>query len=225
MSNARGLLEKKLTYGRDLSRDAYFVAVGTKLNTASFTDMVPLGVLERKGVKCAADLGCGAGQFLIEFVKGAPDRRGVGVDLAPEAIAEARAKAEAAGVGDRVAFHVGDAFDNDLLARTCAEVEVFFSFAMEHEGLRDGESAVLAHIDGMASRFPGRRYLLGEPMLRMSPADGLFYWLHMLSLQGIPRDMAGWSGLLARLKNGRLAEVFVPDHRLWCAFFDIEFAR
>jgi hypothetical protein len=94
---------------------------------------------------------------------------------------------------------------------------------MEHEGLRDGEGAVLAHIDNMAERFPGKRYLLGEPMLHMSAADGIFYWIHVLSLQGIPRNVPGWCELLGKLKRAKLAEVFVADHRQWCGYFDIEF--
>jgi SAM-dependent methyltransferase len=225
MMRSRELLERKIEYGREVTRDAYHVAVGTKLNTASFMDMIPLAILDRKGVRTVADLGCGAGQFLIEWVKGGPERRGVGVDLEPEAIEAARKSAAEQGVGSRLVFHVGNAFDNAALATTLKDVDVIFSFAMEHEGLRNGEEAVLAHIDDMASRFPGKRYLLGEPMLHMSAADGLFYWIHVLSLQGIPRNVPGWCNLLGKLKRAKLAEVFIPDHRQWCAYFDIEFAR
>jgi SAM-dependent methyltransferase len=186
-------------------------------------DMVPLAVLAKKGARKVADLGCGAGQFLIEWVKGGSERSGVGVDIAPEAIEEARQAAREHGVGDRLAFNVGDAFDNEAIYKTCHDVDVFFSFAMEHEGLRDGEVAVLGHIDAMAQRFPGKRYLLGEPMLHMSVADGMFYWLHVLSLQGIPRNVPGWCDLLGKLQRARLHEVFIADHRQWCGYFDIEF--
>jgi SAM-dependent methyltransferase len=225
MTQSRSMLEKKLVYGREVTRDSYYVAVGTKLNTASFMDMVPLAVLAKKGVRKIADLGCGAGQLLIEWVKGGAERSGVGVDLAPEAIEAARKAAADQGVGDRLAFHVGDAFDNDGLEKPCRDVDVIFSFAMEHEGLRDGEAAVLAHIDEMAARFPGKRYLLGEPMLHMSVADGMFYWLHVLSMQGIPRNVPGWCDLLGKLSRAKLQEVFVPDHRQWCAYFDIAFPK
>jgi SAM-dependent methyltransferase len=225
MTQARQLIEKKITYGHEVTRDSYYVAVGTKLNTASFMDQVPLAVLAKKGAKKLADLGCGAGQLLIEWVKGGADRAGVGVDLAPEAIEAAKLAAREQGVAERVSFHVGDAFDNDVIAKHCADVDVIFSFAMEHEGLRDGEVAVLGHIDAMAKRFPGKRYLLGEPMLHMSVADGMFYWLHVLSLQGLPRNVPGWCDLLGKLQLAKLHEVFVPDHRQWCAYFDIEFPK
>lgn len=59
------------------------------------------------------DLGCGDGRIVIAAAKqfGA---RGVGVDLDPARIAEARANARAAGVADKVSFRVQDLFDTDL---------------------------------------------------------------------------------------------------------------
>jgi 2-polyprenyl-3-methyl-5-hydroxy-6-metoxy-1,4-benzoquinol methylase len=54
------------------------------------------------------DLGCGDGRIVIEAAKlGA---RGVGVDLDPQRIREARANARATGVADAVEFRVGDLF-------------------------------------------------------------------------------------------------------------------
>ena len=59
------------------------------------------------------DLGCGDGRMVIAAAKkfGA---RGVGVDLDPARIKEARANARKAGVEQLVSFHVGDMFETDL---------------------------------------------------------------------------------------------------------------
>lgn len=58
------------------------------------------------------DLGCGDGRILIAASqRGA---RGVGIDLDPERIAEARRQAEATGIADRVALHHEDFFVSDL---------------------------------------------------------------------------------------------------------------
>jgi SAM-dependent methyltransferase len=59
------------------------------------------------------DLGCGDGRMVIAAAKrfGA---RGVGVDLDPARIREARANARAAGVEELVTFHVGDLFETDI---------------------------------------------------------------------------------------------------------------
>ncbi|HEY4541776.1 MAG TPA: methyltransferase domain-containing protein [Noviherbaspirillum sp.] len=59
------------------------------------------------------DLGSGDGRIVITAAKeyGA---RGVGIDLNPERIAEARANAKEAGVADRVEFRNQDLFKTDL---------------------------------------------------------------------------------------------------------------
>jgi len=59
------------------------------------------------------DLGSGDGRIVITAAKryGA---RGIGVDIDPERIADARANAETAGVSDRVKFVEGDLFEMDF---------------------------------------------------------------------------------------------------------------
>jgi ubiquinone/menaquinone biosynthesis C-methylase UbiE len=56
------------------------------------------------------DLGCGDGKIVIAAARqyGA---RGVGIDIDPQRIREAKEKARAAGVTDRVRFVLGDIFD------------------------------------------------------------------------------------------------------------------
>ena len=59
------------------------------------------------------DLGCGDGKIVIAAARqyGA---RGVGVDIDPQRIADAKANAEKAGVSDKVTFILGDIFDPNL---------------------------------------------------------------------------------------------------------------
>jgi SAM-dependent methyltransferase len=62
------------------------------------------------------DLGCGDGRIVVEAAKlGA---RGVGVDLDPQRIHEARANARAAGVEAAVELRVGDLFATDVRPAT-----------------------------------------------------------------------------------------------------------
>jgi SAM-dependent methyltransferase len=62
------------------------------------------------------DLGCGDGRIVIEAAKlGA---RGVGVDLDPDRISEARANARATGVEERVTFVEADLFGVDVSPAT-----------------------------------------------------------------------------------------------------------
>jgi SAM-dependent methyltransferase len=63
------------------------------------------------------DLGCGDGRIVIEAARryGA---RGVGIDIDPERIAEARANARKARVEGRTAFRVADLFESDFSPAT-----------------------------------------------------------------------------------------------------------
>ncbi len=63
------------------------------------------------------DLGCGDGRMVIAAAKKF-GTRGVGVDLDPRRIREARANAKAAGVEDLVKFEVGDLFKTDISEAT-----------------------------------------------------------------------------------------------------------
>ena len=63
------------------------------------------------------DLGCGDGRIVIAAAR---DRgaRGVGIDIDPQRISEARANAVKAGVADRVAFQQADLFTSDISEAT-----------------------------------------------------------------------------------------------------------
>jgi len=63
------------------------------------------------------DLGCGDGRIVITAAR---DRgaRGVGIDIDPRRIAEAKENAEKAGVSNRVQFLVADLFESDFSRAT-----------------------------------------------------------------------------------------------------------
>lgn len=63
------------------------------------------------------DLGSGDGRILIAAAREA-GARGVGIEINPERVAEARKKAAEAGVGGRVEFRVGDVFETGLREAT-----------------------------------------------------------------------------------------------------------
>jgi SAM-dependent methyltransferase len=60
------------------------------------------------------DLGCGDGRIVIAAVKDFGAKRGVGVDIDPQRIREARENAQAAKVADRVKIVEGDLFTMDF---------------------------------------------------------------------------------------------------------------
>ena len=60
------------------------------------------------------DLGCGEGTSAMAIARAYPNVEVVGIDLDHASVLAARAAAEAAELGDRVTFHLGDAADEQL---------------------------------------------------------------------------------------------------------------
>jgi hypothetical protein len=81
----------------------------------------------------------------------------------------------------------------------------------------------LAESTGVKEIFPGKQYLMGEPMLHMTQADGNFYWIHSLSMQGFPRNIPGWYETLKKLKRAVLEEYYIADHGRFGGYFRMRF--
>ena len=222
MHQAGKLLDGTLKYGKDISRDGFYVSTASNDISSAIFDNVPHSLAERFGAKTMLDIGCGAARFLIDFVKRSPKHRGIGIDNYPPSIEEARAAVARAGLSDRIELHVAEAADMGGWAKKCQHADMLFAFGIQHEILRDGEQAVLDHIDQLAAAFPGKRFLVGEPLERWRDEPG-FYWMHILSGQGIPRSIDGWVPLFKRLKRARLDGVYAPDHEKGAGYFSILF--
>jgi ubiquinone/menaquinone biosynthesis C-methylase UbiE len=84
--------------------------------------MLKLGGVRRDDV--VYDLGCGDGRIVITAAReiGA---RGVGIDIDPERIKEARENARKAGVGRRVEFRNADLFESDIREATVVMLYLF----------------------------------------------------------------------------------------------------
>lgn len=119
------------------------------------------------------DLGCGDGRMVIAAAK-QYGTRGVGVDLDPARIREARANAKAAGVDNLVTFRVGDMFETDLREATVVMLYLLPElnrrlkpklFAELPPGAR-----VVSHDFDMGKEWPPDRSVnLG--------ADGIYMWV------------------------------------------------
>ncbi len=79
------------------------------------TQMLKLAEVTRNDI--VYDLGCGDGRFVVTAARqfGA---RGVGIDIDPDRISEARELAQRTGADDRVRFVEGDLFEADISEAT-----------------------------------------------------------------------------------------------------------
>jgi SAM-dependent methyltransferase len=225
MADAGKMMTGELVYGETIKRGALDVSLGSTTVTRAILDEVPFRIAERKGAKTLADLGCGTGALLINWAHRNPSYAGVGVDIAPEAIDAANAAAREAGVSDRIKFVCADGGDMRAVQPACKDVDMIFSFALEHELLARGDQFVLDRLDHLGELFPGKPYLVGEPQLNMTQQDGQFYWVHVLSHQGFPKNVPGWCEFFKRLRNGTLERVYLPEHGRIGMYFELTLGK
>jgi SAM-dependent methyltransferase len=118
------------------------------------------------------DLGCGDGRIVVMAAQkfGA---RGVGVDIDPRRIADARANAAKAGVEGRVEFRIGDLFEADIREATVVtlyllpDVNLRLKPRLLHD-LKPG-TRVVSHDFSMGEDWPPERTLrLGN--------DTVYFW-------------------------------------------------
>jgi len=126
-----------------------------------------------KATDVVYDLGCGDGRMVISAAKQF-GTRGVGVDLDPARIKEARANAKAQGVEQLVTFRVGDMFETDLREATVVMLYLLPELNRRLKPklfaeLRPG-ARVVSHDFDMGKEWPPDRSVnLG--------ADGIYMWV------------------------------------------------
>lgn len=119
------------------------------------------------------DLGCGDGRMVIAAAKKF-GTRGVGIDLDPARIKEARANAKAQGVDELVTFRVADLFETDLREATVVMLYLLPELNRRLKPklfaeLRPG-ARVVSHDFDMGRDWPADRYVkLGQ--------DGIYMWV------------------------------------------------
>ncbi len=202
-------LRNQKRYGVDFVRPGDLLAKGSYYTGKGNYAWV-VTELKRLGVRCVADLGCGLGDVLVGFCKLDPQLRGVGVDIAPGALKEARARAEAEGLADRIRLVEGDVTRPETFAPLMQDVGAFHGLMVFHEFLRDGEDALVDLFRRMKALFSGRYLIVGE-FDRLSDQEfqemplpdrihPLFYQyvIHPLTWQGLPMEKERWLRLFDR---------------------------
>lgn len=190
-----------------VARSTKHTAWGTALATCAYTIPEVFNVLKKHGARCILDLGCGAGDFLIQFLRLDGTHRAHGVDMCAEALAVAEKTAANFGVQDRVRFHpceVGRAA-LPLSPADEREVDVVTAMYMIHELGREGREAVVRTLRELGTQFKGKNLLLLEVEAVEPAAPGSappphfgrldYRLIHELSSQGLPRSQAEWHSI------------------------------
>lgn len=192
-----------------LRRSTRHAAAGTAFSTCAFTIPDVFTAMRDTRGKVCLDLGCGTGDFLLQWVLQSPDARGVGVDMSANALRQARETASRWGVADRLSFHEAAVGPGPLAVPHGAldGVEMVTSMYMLHEFGRDGREAIVDVVRALKVQLPGRHLLALEveacdpqefamqtpPPVHFGRLD--YRLIHQLSGQGLPRSQEDWHGI------------------------------
>jgi SAM-dependent methyltransferase len=188
--NLEDLLTGKMTYGTDVVRFSDFVAKGSTAITRYLPFPAAMKLLQKHGYRSVMDMGCGDGAFLF-FIESAIEH-GIGIDLAPIAIASATEKARNRKLDSKLSFHTADIFEllryPELLHFQTELISLMFVL---HEFLYSGEHRVISLLNQIKDGFPKAHILICELCesdvedLRKNPTAICEHHLyHRLSQQG-----------------------------------------
>jgi SAM-dependent methyltransferase len=209
--NLGPLLRKEIDlYDPRLDRSGRLVASGSGYALLG-SGTVPwiLKLIQKIGGSYVLDIGCGAGDFLIQLALRWPDGAGAGIDMNADAITQAAANAERAGVSDRLTFHHAKLGVEPMsLPREFLErVDTLTAMYLLHEFAgRGGVGAITAALSRLCQEFPGRKLLMLEgeradpaamfaaPPRTLAQLD--YSFIHPLSRQGPLRTAAEWEDII-----------------------------
>jgi len=116
-----------------------------------------------------ADLGCGSGERLMQIVRRYPAVRGLGLDIAPAALAAARTDRDRAGLTSRIDFVEADVrVATDMPA--FADVDLLTCFMMGHDFWPREQCVTI--LSRLRRQFPKvRKFLLGDATRTVGTPD------------------------------------------------------
>jgi SAM-dependent methyltransferase len=191
------MLRKERTYGVDVARRADLVAKGSGEMGSLLYFPLAVDAIRRQGYRHVLDLGCGDGSFLREACRQIPGLRGYGIDLSPEAIADAERLSREAGLSSRLQFLAHDITTVERTPDLFRNVDVATTFFVLHEVLYRGMETLISFLQGFRQAFPAVPLMVfevdrltKEEMRRRAPGMAIPYLLeHDLTHQKpIARD-------------------------------------
>ncbi|CCP04481.1 Multifunctional cyclase-dehydratase-3-O-methyl transferase tcmN [Erwinia amylovora Ea644] len=196
------LISGKSIYGTDVLRNGRALGIHCATLFQSYHTDTVLQALSDKSSSHILDLGCGAGQFLIDACLRDPSLTGVGLDISAPAIEEANELCIKYNLTNRLTFVVGDAFQPNSWSEECRKADVICAVGVIHEHFRDGEQAVINILNIYAKSMKNKckRFILGEPEIRydLEKNDCDLYLVHIFTAQGFPRYREEWMEIIEK---------------------------
>lgn len=143
-------------------RDSARIAMGSGEADRAMLQPVEAEILDGVPFTTVADLGCGDATRLIRLCAADEERRGVGIDVSPQACELAGRRAAEAGVGDRIDIVCGDVLS--VGDRVPANVDLVTCFLMLHDlfAIAGGPAEAMR---ALRRCFPhARHFLIGDTL-------------------------------------------------------------
>ena len=209
------LLRKEIEYGKDVTRRSEFVAQGSGQIESWLYFPMGIDIISKNGFKRVLDLGCGDATFLISLCNSSDTVTGYGVDISPEAIADAHQKLEKAHLQGRVHLFTEDIFKLERIADSLQGVDAATAFFVLHEFLFTDGDRVVRFLRNFRELFPGVPLILFEAIrptpeeMRKRPGAAIQYFLfHDLSKQK-PVSREDWKELFSQAGFNSISERYL----------------
>ena len=201
------VLKQKISLScQALARSTKHAAAGAAHLTAPFTIPDVFEVIKDSSANTCLDLGCGTGDFLLQWVLQSESHTGIGIDMSSEALEQATETAGRWGVQDRLHFYEAEIGPEpiEIEDSILKDVDFVTSMYMLHEFGRGGRQAIIDVISALRKKLPGR-HLLAVEVEEVDPKEFAehtspnshfgrldYRIIHQLSGQGLPRSQSEW---------------------------------
>jgi SAM-dependent methyltransferase len=156
------IIRKEKEYGKNIFRKGEFVGRGS----AELAELLPFpyakDMLKRHHLFKIVDMGCGSGDFLINFCIENKEFSGVGIDISPEVISFAERLASSREINGRVSFQIGDIKAIEKFKELIEEGDVLSFMFVLHEFLTREDNEVVRMLTHMKNVYPTKHILITE---------------------------------------------------------------
>jgi len=213
--NLEALLRREKVYGVDVHRRSEFVARGSGAIGQMLAFPMLADTIRRRRFQRILDLGCGDAAFLADLCRREPGICGVGLDVAPTAIALGRQRVTEQGLDGRIDLRVGDIFDLPALRSELPAIDAATSVYVLHEF----QDRIVDVLRQFRAAFPGTPLLVCEVIrhtteeLRRRPGNiSEIQLFHELSNQRL-LTRAEWRERFAQAGFDRIDEDYLAPVR------------
>ena len=155
------LLMDRKRFGRDVRRLGDYIARGSGRLGRQLPFPVMKHLVEKHGSRRVLDLGAGNVEFLELLCEGT-DIRCRGVEIDPDAVAEARRQLDGSPVGDRIEILEGDMFDVAPLRERWPDIDGVIAIDTFHEYIKHHRERVVDLLRQYREAFPEALFYVAE---------------------------------------------------------------